>query len=327
MGGRNEGLPLGLGAGTLGNLYKVVSDEHALDTVDAAWASGIRHFDTAPFYGFGLSERRVGDALRARPREDYVLSTKVGRLLSPIPTASDRHGFVSPMPFEPAFDYSYDGVMRSYEDSLQRLGLSRIDCLYMHDLGRLTHGDGHEAVMAEARGGLRALRDLKEQDAIGQYGLGVNEIAICDEVMAEGPLDRILLAGRYSLLNHEPLDGFFDRCRAAGTAITAAGVFNSGILATGVSGPGPHYYDYEEAPVEVMDRVRRIEAVCTAHGIPLAVAALRFVLAHPVVDDVLLGMSGEARVRRNAAMLNTDVPAAFWDEMRAESLLPAHAPT
>lgn len=318
---------VGLGAGTLGNLYKSVSDADARATVEAAWTAGIRHFDTAPFYGFGLSERRLGDALRELPRDEYFLSTKVGRILQPIKSASPRFGFQSPMPFEPVFDYSYDGVMRSFEDSLQRMGLSRIDCIYMHDIGAFTHGDDHNMRLREAEGGLRAMLDLRAQSVVKQVGLGVNETEICDIVMANFEIDRILLAGRYTLLNHAPLDGFFERCLKNGTNITAAGVFNSGILATGANTSVKPYYDYKEAPKSVIAKVAQIEEVCSKYGIPLSVAAMLFPLAHSAVDSILLGMSGTLRVQKNMALLNMSVPPDLWTELKTSGLIPADAPT
>ncbi|MGH8269017.1 MAG: aldo/keto reductase, partial [Steroidobacteraceae bacterium] len=236
--------PFGFGASSLGNLYRRVSDQVARDTVMACWASGIRYFDTAPYYGFGLSERRLGDALRELDRDDYLLSTKVGRLLRPAGRAREKHGFDSPMPFDPVYDYSYDGVMRSFEASLQRLGLDRIDILYMHDIGALTHGERHEEVFAVAvGGGYRALDDLRRQGAVGAIGLGVNEVEVCEATLAHTDFDLFMIAGRYTLLHHQCL-GFLEKCRARGIGIIAAGVFNSGILATGTSGSQPPHYDY-----------------------------------------------------------------------------------
>jgi D-threo-aldose 1-dehydrogenase len=196
------------------------------------------------------------------------------------------------MPFEPIHDYSYDAVMRSHEQSLQRLGLSRIDILYIHDIGRLTHGDANAARMAELTtgGGLKALEELRASGAIAGFGMGVNEVAACLEVMDHARLDVILLAGRYTLLEQAPLDDLFPRCQAAGTAIVIGGPYNSGILAMGTKTSAPLYYNYEPAPADVVEKVRRIEAVCDRHNVPLAAAALRFPLAHPLVASVIPGL-------------------------------------
>lgn len=317
---------LGLGAGTLGNLYRRVDDEKARSTVCAAWDVGIRHFDTAPFYGFGLSERRLGDALRQYPRDEYFLSTKVGRLLKPIESASDRFGFVSPMPFEPVYDYSYDGVMRSFEDSLQRLGLSRIDCLYIHDIGRDTHGQNHGAQLSIAKTGLKALEELKEQGIIKEYGLGVNEMEICEILMQDFAMDRILLAGRYTLLNFDHINGFLDKCERQNIKVTAAGVFNSGVLATGVRGEGPFYYDYEEASDNIINKVVKLERVCGRMNVPLAAAAIHFPLGHSAVDTVLLGMSSPDRVNTNARLMEAAIPLEFWRELVNAGCIPKTSP-
>ena len=242
---------LGFGTAPLGNLFRPLPDAVARETLAAAEKAGFGYYDTAPFYGFGLSERRLGDALRAR--KDVVLSTKVGRLLQPVAGPVDectaRHGYATPMPFEPVFDYSYDAMMRSYEASLHRLGLGRIDILYIHDIGTLTHGDANVARMAELTkgGGLRALQELRAAKQIAGFGMGVNEVAACLEVMDHARLDVILLAGRYTLLEQTPLDDLFPRCVAAGTAIVVGGPYNSGILAVGTRTGAQLYYNYEPA--------------------------------------------------------------------------------
>jgi D-threo-aldose 1-dehydrogenase len=226
---------LGFGTAPLGNLFRPLPDETSRATLQAAEKAGFGYYDTAPFYGFGLSERRLGDALRHR--KNVVLSTKAGRLLAPVPGPVDktrvRHGYATPMPFEPVFDYSYSAIMRVYEGSLQRLGLSRIDILYIHDIGTLTHGEQNAARMAELTrgGGLRALEELREGGAIAGFGMGVNEVAACLEVMDHARLDVILLAGRYSLLEQTPLDVLFPACEKAGTAIVIGGPYNSGSAA------------------------------------------------------------------------------------------------
>ena len=321
---------LGFGTAPLGNLFRPLPDSLARETLAAAEKAGFGYYDTAPFYGFGLSERRLGDALRAR--SGIVLSTKVGRLLNPVPGPVDenqlRHGYATPMPFEPVFDYSYDAVMRSYEESLQRLGLSRIDILYIHDIGRLTHGDANQARMAELTkgGGLKALEELRTAKAISGFGMGVNEVPACLEVMAHARLDVILLAGRYTLLEQTPLDDLFPRCAAAGTAIVVGGPYNSGILAVGSKTAAPLYYDYEPAPSHVVEKVRRIEAVCDRHGVPLAAAALQFPLAHPLVASVIPGVDSPQRVDQTVALYRRAIPAALWQELRHQELLRPDAP-
>ena len=317
----------GFGASGLGNLYRAIGDEDSRATLDAAWDEGVRYYDTAPFYGFGLAERRIGDGLRDRPRDSYILSTKIGRLLRPIAEASERNGFVSPMPFEPVFDYSYDGVMRSFEHSIQRLGLSRIDILYMHDIGAYAHGAANTELFPIAMdGGYRALDDLRASGQVGAIGLGVNEIAVCEASFAYADFDLFMLAGRYSLLDQAPLDGFFEACMARGTGIVAAGVFNSGILATGTRGSGIPHYDYQPASPEILDRTRQIEAICDRHGVPLPAAALQFASAHPAVVTSVIGTSSPARIHDTARLAAHPIPAAFWQELRAAGLIRPDAP-
>jgi len=321
---------LGFGTAPLGNLFRPLPDEGARNTLKAAEEAGFGYYDTAPFYGFGLSERRLGDVLRHR--KDVVLSTKVGRLLTPVPGPVDandvRHGYATPMPFEPVYDYSYDAVMGSYEASLQRLGLSRIDILYIHDIGTLTHGAQNAARMAELTrgGGLRALEELRESGDIAGFGMGVNEVAACLEVMDHARLDVILLAGRYTLLEQASLDELFPRCEQAGTAIVVGGPYNSGILAVGTKTDAPLYYNYEPAPAEVTEKVRRIEAVCERHGVTLAAAALQFPLAHPLVASVIPGLDSPQRVAQTQALYQQKIPAALWQDLRAEKLIRADAP-
>jgi len=321
---------LGFGTAPLGNLFRPLPEETARATLAAAEAAGFGYYDTAPFYGFGLSERRLGDALRRR--KDVVLSTKVGRLLKPVPGPVDetqvRDGYATPMPFEPIYDYSYGAVMRSYEESLQRLGLSRIDILYIHDIGRLTHGDANVARMAELTkgGGLKALEELRATGAISGFGMGVNEVATCLEVMDHARLDVILLAGRYTLLEQAPLDDLFPRCQAAGTSIVIGGPYNSGILAVGTKTSAPLYYNYAPAPADIVERVRRIEAVCDRHGVTLAAAALQFPLAHKLVASVIPGLDSPERVTQTLALYRQPIPAALWQDLRSEGLLRPDAP-
>jgi D-threo-aldose 1-dehydrogenase len=321
---------LGFGTAPLGNLFRPLPDDTARATLKAAQAAGFGYYDTAPFYGFGLSERRLGDALRGRER--VVLSTKVGRLLNSVTGRVSenevRHGYASPMPFEPTYDYSYDGVMCSFAESQHRMGLSRIDLLYIHDIGRLTHGDGNAARMHQLvkSGGLEALEELRASGAIAGFGIGVNEVPACLEVMKHARLDVILLAGRYTLLEQTPLDELFPACAAAGTSIVVGGPYNSGILAVGTQSGAPLYYDYEPAPPDVVDKVRKIEAVCARHGVPLAAAALQFPLAHPLVASVIPGLDSPARVEQTLSLYHHAIPTALWHALRDEKLIRADAP-
>jgi D-threo-aldose 1-dehydrogenase len=321
---------LGFGTAPLGNLFRPLPDATARETLAAAEQAGFGYYDTAPFYGFGLSERRLGDALRHR--KDIVLSTKVGRILKPVPGPVDesevRQGYATPMPFEPVYDYSYDAVMKSYEASRQRLGLSRIDILYIHDIGSLTHGEQNEARMAELTrgGGLKALEELRATKQISGFGMGVNEVPACLEVMTHTRLDVILLAGRYTLLEQSPLDDLFPRCAAADTAIVVGGPYNSGILAVGTTSGAPLFYNYEPASADVIERVRKIEAVCERHGVPLAAAALQFPLAHPLVASVIPGLDSPERVAQTVALYRHEIPAALWQDLHHENLLGADAP-
>ncbi len=319
---------IGFGAAMLGNLYRPMQDSDARDTLAAALNAGITYVDTAPRYGHGLSERRVGDMLRGR--HDVALSTKVGRLFradSTLGGYGQRNGFYSPMPFESVYDYSYDGIMRSYEDSLQRLGLARIDILYVHDIGRLTHGEDHARAFAELTGGgFRALEELRASGAIAGFGLGVNEWEVCLEAMASTDLDVILLASRYTLLEQEALAQFLPACVARGTSVVIGGVYNSGILATGTQGVEMPLYDYAPAPAAVLEQVRRLENICDAFNVPLAAAALQFPLAHPAVVSVIPGLGSVVEVTKTIDLYNTQIPPDFWVRLREAQLLDPGAP-
>ncbi|UIJ45328.1 aldo/keto reductase [Sphingomonas cannabina] len=323
--------PLGFGAAAIGNLYRATPDEDAAATVRAAWDAGIRYFDTAPHYGFGLSEKRLGAALSALdPGESAIVSTKVGRRLDPRPDADPgrpRQGFVTPEPFESVFDYSYDGAMRSYEASRQRLRRERIDILYVHDVGRATHGDDHPRRFAEfLDGGYRAMRELREAGAVGAIGLGVNEYQVVEEMLEHGDLDVVLLAGRYTLLEQEALASFLPSCERRGVRIVIGGPFNSGILATGVRAGGTPHYNYEPAPPAIVERVAAIEALCDRHGVPLAAAALQFPLAHPQVAAAIPGMGSPDQVADARRLLATPIPATLWIELKEQGLIRADAP-
>jgi len=318
---------LGLGTAPLGNLYAPVSDAEARATLDAALDGGITLLDTAPLYGHGLSERRVGAGLRERPRESFVLSTKVGRLLEPVPPGQQDGGlFAEIPPFRPVFDYTYDGVRRSLDASLERLGLDRIDVLLLHDVEPGTHGDAYEARMREAlEGACRALAEFRAEGRVGAIGAGVNQCEACVRLAAHVDLDCFLVAGRYTLLEQGALDVLLPLCQRQGIGLIVGGPFNTGILATGpVEGAT---YDYAPAPPEVLERTARIGAVCRRHGASLAAAALRFPLGHPCVASVIPGARSASEVRRNRAALQRDLPADLWAELRSEGLLRPDAPT
>ena len=300
---------ISFGGAAIGGLYRACPREAAMETLQTAWDGGLRYFDTAPFYGFGLSERRTGDFLREKPRSSYVLSTKVGRLFRPV--LDDQvpdHSYVDPLPFALDYDYSYDGIMRSVEFSYARLGLNRIDILFVHDIGVYTHGV--EKTKLHFRqfmdGGLRALEELKSSGTISAYGLGVNEVPICLDVLSRAPLDCILLASRYSLLDRSAEAELLPLCRQRQTSLIIGGVFNSGILATGPV-HGAHF-DYQPASKDILDRVGAMERIAAEGGYPLAAAAFQFPLHEPVVASVLTGTAKPANLTRNLELLETPVP-------------------
>ena len=312
---------LGLGCATLGGSRIGVAREAAEAIVDAAWAAGVRYVDTAPFYGVGQAERAVGDAMRDHPRDEWVLSTKVGRLLKPNPTGVFGDGRTHPLPFDPVYDYSYDGIMRSFEDSFQRLGLAKIDIVFVHDIGRYQHGDAHPGHMKILReSGYRALEELRGSGAVSAFGIGVNEREVLLEAMEWGQWDAFLLAGRYTLLEQAPLDDLLPKCIAAGTSIVVGGPLNSGILA------GRDTWNYEPAPPEVMTRVKAIAAICDSHKVPLPAAALQFPLAHQAVAAIIPGPRTADEFTQNLGFLRHPIPAALWSDLRQAGLLHPDAP-
>ncbi|MGI8931262.1 MAG: aldo/keto reductase [Sphingomicrobium sp.] len=318
---------LGLGGAPLGNLFAAVSDDDARALVDAAWGSGCRSFDTAPHYGHGLSERRLGDALRSHPRDGFVLSSKVGRLLTPDAGAPrDQHGYVDILPFRQAWDFSAGGTRRSVEDSLQRLSLSRLDVVYVHDPDVATRGArAPEVLRAVLHETLPALQQLKKEGLVGAIGLGTNDVDVVLQVLRDADLDVLMLAGRYSLLDHRALPELLPQCVARGVRIALGGVFNSGILATGTRG-GAATFNYAPAAREWVERTAQIESVCETHGVPLRATALQFPLAHPAVEIVMLGARNVAEWDDALAMLQHPIALEFWAALRAQGLLPAGAP-
>ena len=313
----------GLGCATMGGHRIPVTREEAEAIARAAWAAGVRYVDTAPYYGFGQAERCVGDALRAVPRDEWVLSTKVGRLLRPQVKATVGEIPQPPMRFAAAFDYSYDAIMRSFEDSLQRLGLARIDILYVHDIGVMQHGgEKHPEIMRAFReGGYRALEELRRSGIVLAVGIGVNEQEVLLEALGWGDWDAFLLAGRYTLLEQAPLDELLPKCLSSGVSIVVGGPLNSGILA------GRDTWNYKAAPPEVMARVDAIRMVCDSHHVPLAAAALQFPLAHPVVAAIIPGPRSVAEFEANLRLLRYPIPAALWADLRDAKLLHPGAPT
>ncbi|TDY23024.1 D-threo-aldose 1-dehydrogenase [Paraburkholderia sp. BL6665CI2N2] len=309
---------LGMGCSQLGGLYRPMPPQQARALMDEAWSLGLRYFDTAPFYGYTLSERRVGDALSARPRDEFVLSTKVGRLLRPDLTVQfGDDGWAEPLSFRPHYDYSFDGVMRSFEDSQQRLGFPQIDLLYVHDVGRMTHGDANVEFWRQLTtgGGFRALDALRSAGQVKAFGLGVNEWQVVHEAMQEIQIDVTLLAGRYTLLEQDCLSPFLDDCVRHGNSIVAGGVFNSGVLA------GNGKFNYGDAPAAVVSRVHRLAEVCREFEVPLPAAALQFPLAHPAVVSCVVGARSVEQLRQNVAWFEQTLPAGLWQELKSDGLI------
>ncbi|MFK7874324.1 MAG: aldo/keto reductase [Paracoccaceae bacterium] len=322
---------LGFGTAPLGNLYRAISDADARATLDAAWDGGVRYFDTAPLYGLGLSETRLNPFLRDKPRDDYVLSSKVGRLIQPC-APEHRAGigkwFEVPQRRE-QFDYSYDGVMRSFEHSFSRLGVDRIDILYVHDLCIFSHGSKEISDMRIeeffAGRGYDAMISLRDQGVIRAIGGGVNEWQVCQTLAERGDFDLFLMAGRYTLLEQTALDSFLPLCEQRGIGIVTGGPYNSGILATGAK-PGA-FYNYDPAPQPILDRVRAIEAVCQDHNVRLVDAAFQFPLLHPAHVSVIPGAQSADETRANVAAAQAEIPADLWADLKSQNLLRADAPT
>ncbi len=301
---------ISFGCASIGNLYQTVSDAQAQKVIDTAWLAGIRYFDTAPHYGRGRSEQRLGQYLKRKSRDSYTLSTKVGRVLFPGQIMTEADGFVAPLPNDVRYDYSGDGIEASLEASLERLGTTMIDIAFVHDIGRYTHGQANEVHMEAFLGsGYERLVRLKEQGRIRAFGLGVNENEICLEVMRHGPLDVILLAGRLTLLDRSAEEKLTQRCRAQGTSLVLGGVFNSGILATGpVDGAT---YDYAPASREILTQVAELQTAAGELGLSLATAALMFAKQHDLAASVLIGTAKAETLQRNLSAINAAVPQEF----------------
>jgi D-threo-aldose 1-dehydrogenase len=317
---------LGLGGAPLGNLFEGLPEDRAVATVEAAYEAGIGLFDMAPQYGHGVAEHRFGRVLRGKPRDKFVLSTKVGRLLRPQePDRIKRGGFKSTLNFEIVHNYSYDAEMRSVEDSYQRLGMNRIDIALIHDVDVRHHGDDYDVRFKEAiAGAVPALQELKRNGVIGAIGIGVNEVEPCVRFARNAALDCYMLAGRYTLLEHGGLNDLFPLAEAQGFSLLIAGPFNSGILATGARDGAMH--NYRAAAPEILDRVRKLEAVCARHGTPLATAAIQFPLGSPRVASVVTGAVHAHEIVQNVESITRHVPSDLWAELRHEGLIDPDAP-
>ena len=311
---------LSLGCAQLGNLYRAIGDEQAHATVDAAWNAGIRYFDTAPHYGLGLSERRLGEALAGRPRDDYVLSTKVGRLLEPLPGPQgiDTEGFDVTATHRRAWDFSRDGVLRSLEESLERLKLDRVDIIYLHD------PDNHyRDALTHA---YPTLEELRSQGVVSAIGAGMNQTAMLADFAKDTDMDLVMLAGRYTLLEQTALDELLPVCEQRGIGVIAAGVFNSGLLARRTPARGAKY-NYSGVPPQLLQHASRIATICGQHTSSLPAAALAFPVGHPAVISICVGARSPEQVEQNAALLHqVSPPSALWAELKEEGLLRADAP-
>ncbi|CAH1650353.1 Pyridoxal 4-dehydrogenase [Hyphomicrobiales bacterium] len=338
LGGTDLDVPvLGFGTAPLGDLYQRLDEDAALATIAAAVEGGIRLFDSSPLYGSGLAEHRLGTGLRRLPRDQVIISTKVGRVMDPwrpssAPVSSGAAkevaapGFAGGLPHRAQFDYSYDGTLRSLEQSLLRLGTDHVEIVLVHDIDIWTHGaDAIEGRVAEVmQGAYPALRRLRDEGVVRAIGIGVNEADMCERFVRMADIDCVLLAGRYSLLEQPALESFLPLALERKVGVMLGGVFNSGILATGAV-PGARY-NYKPAPQPIMDRVAAIEATCKVHGVPLAKAAMQFALGHPAVATLILGGVAPGEVRANIAAFATPVPAALWADLKQKGLLQPEAP-
>ncbi len=322
---------LGLGGAPMGGFRATISDADAMALTDAAYDGGVRYFDTSPFYGYGRSELRMGAALREKPRDDYVLSTKVGRILHAMkpgekPPADFR---ANGLPgFAPRFDYTYDGIMRSLEHSHLRLGLARIDIALIHDVDFWTIKDRaalEERFKTVTDGGFKALDELRSAGIIGAIGVGINESDTSLRFIQAGNFDCMLLAGRYTLLEQGGLEAFLPECVKRNVSVILGGPYNSGILTGGVKPGATH--DYVAASAQLIEKAQRIEAVCQRHGVELGAAALQFPLFHPALCAVIPGALSAAEARQNIARLSAKIPVELWSELKREKLLDPSAPT
>jgi D-threo-aldose 1-dehydrogenase len=317
----------GFGAAHLGELYTLVPEEQSQATLDGAWAAGVRFFDTAPWYGRGLSEHRLGAFLRAKPRAEFQVTTKVGRTLyrPKDPAKLDRSPWLGGLRFAVHFDYSYDGIMRSYEQALQRIALDTVDALVIHDLDASFHGDMQATYVDQlVSSGIKALEELKAAGDIKAFGMGINNNEALETVAPLVPLDFCLVAMPYTLLDHASLHRGMAALQKRGVSAIIGAPFASGILVTGSK--GPQHYAYGQASPEIQARVRGLEAACAAHGVALPAAALQFLLAHPIVASVIPGGVRAEEVRQNLDSIRAPIPAAFWADLKAQGLIDPQAP-
>ena len=317
----------GFGTAPIGNIFREIDEDTSAAMIDQAWQSGVRYYDTAPMYGHGLSELRTGHGLRWKNRDELVLSSKVGRVLKPARKSDiDYEPWVNAGRFNIEFDYSYDGTMRSFEDSLQRLNLESIDILFIHDIDVFTRGDEQPDVFNSAMDGCwNALEALRDEGAVKAIGVGVNEWEVCHAALEQRDFDCFLLAGRYTLLEQEALDKFLPLCEQRGAAVVVGGGFNSGILATGAIEGAK--YNYAPAPADIMNKVAAIEAVCKEYNVPLPAAALQFVVAHPAIPSFIAGTRTVEQLQQNLEWFSHDIPAEFWATLKEKGLLREDAPT
>ncbi|MDV3129911.1 aldo/keto reductase [Mycobacterium sp. 21AC1] len=324
------GLPftaVGYGGAPIGNFNGVFTDAAAFEMVSQAWAQGVRYFDTAPGYGNGLSEHRLGHALRGHDRTELVLSTKVGRVLTPTMNAPSNNGQYQDIPpFVATYDYTYDGVMRAVEQSMQRMLTDRFDMLFIHDCDRYTHGDAHSEYLRQAIvSAFPALESLRDQGVVTAIGFGVNETDVMTEAVKATDSDLCLLAGRYTLLEQDPLDALLPICEERGIGLVLGGVYNSGVLATGpIDGAR---FNYGPAPRDVLSKAKRLEDICGRYRVELPAVALQFAYAHPAVSSICIGARNADQQQRNADLFETAVPQQLWDDLRAAQLIREDAPT
>ena len=317
----------GFGTAPLGNIFREIDEDTSDAMFQTAWDAGVRYYDTAPMYGHGLSELRTGHSLRWKDRDEFVLSSKVGRVLKPARKKDIEYApWTNAGRFTMHFDYSYDGTMRSFEDSLQRLNLERMDVCFIHDIDVFTRGKEQPQVFAAAMDGCwKALSDLRDQGVVKAIGVGVNEWEVCHEALKQRDFDCFLLAGRYTLLEQESLDEFLPLCEERNATVVVGGGFNSGILATGaVEGAK---YNYSPAPPEIVERVARIEAACADHAVPLPAAALQFVVAHPAISSFIAGTRTVQQLKNNLEWFSHPIPSEFWADLKAKRLIRDDAPT
>jgi D-threo-aldose 1-dehydrogenase len=314
--------PLGLGVAPLGNLYAPVSETDANGTLASAESNNIRLFDVAPLYGYGLAEERLGRYLRHLPSKRRIISTKVGRVLESVRSPPDDPHFVAPLSYRPVFDYSRAGIKRSYEQSLIRLGLERVDILLLHDVDRITHTVGHRALVKmlldEA---LPTLQRLKGEGRVTAIGLGINEWDVGYEILTSAEIDCVLLAGRFTLLDQTAFfSGFLDACARQRVSVLAGGVFNSGFLAGGAN------YNYKTADESLVHKREQINSRCQEYGVPLPAAALQFTASHPAITSVIVGARNASEVNSLITSSSVKIPADLWDRLRTDGLIPAETP-